>query len=87
MDLQQVIGGRTVLHIILQRRTENILILSVLWIRIRNKIYKLDPEPGPHQSAEVKPTCMEYEPILALFKGLRLFLKLGSESGSGSASG
>jgi hypothetical protein len=34
VGLQQVIGGWTVLHIILQRRTENIIILPVLWIRI-----------------------------------------------------
>jgi hypothetical protein len=56
-------------------------------IRIRIKIYKLDPEPDPdpHQFADVKPKCMEYEPILVLFKSLNLFLKL--ESGSGSASG
>jgi hypothetical protein len=34
--------------------------------------YKLDPEPDPdpHQFADDKPKCMEYEPILALFKGL-----------------
>jgi hypothetical protein len=46
----------------------------VLWIRIRKdphnriKIYNLDPEPDPnlHQFADVKPKCMEYEPILAL---------------------
>jgi hypothetical protein len=36
-------------------------------IRIRIKIFKLDPEP--HQFADVKPKCMEYEPILALFQG------------------
>ncbi len=40
-------------------------------IRIRIRIYKLDPEPEPdlHQFADVKPKCMEYEPILALSKG------------------
>ncbi len=40
-------------------------------IRIRITIYKLDPELDldPHQFADVKPKCMEYEPILALFKG------------------
>ncbi len=39
-------------------------------IRIRTKIiYKLDPEPDPdpHQFAEVKPKCMEYEPIFSTF--------------------
>jgi hypothetical protein len=51
-----------------------------IWIRI--KICKLDPEPDPdpHQFADVKPKCMEYEPILALFKGFSLFLKLGSDA-------
>jgi hypothetical protein len=40
-------------------------------IRIRIIIYRLDPEPDldPHQFADVKQKCMEYEPILALFKG------------------
>jgi hypothetical protein len=58
-------------------------------IRIRIKMYKLDPElgPHPHQFADAKPKCMEYAPILALFQGVEpLFLKLGSGSGSGSAS-
>jgi hypothetical protein len=57
-----------------------------LKIRIRIKIYTLDPEldPDPHQFADFKPKCMEYEPILELFKGLSLFLKLGSGSGSAS---
>jgi hypothetical protein len=36
-------------------------------IRIRIKIYKLDPKPDPHQSADDKPKCMEYETILAIF--------------------
>jgi hypothetical protein len=38
-------------------------------IRFRIKIHKLDPEsdPDPHQFANVRPKCMEYEPILALF--------------------
>jgi hypothetical protein len=33
--------------------------------RIRIKIYKLVPEPDsdPHQFTDVKPKCMEYEPI------------------------
>ncbi len=37
---------------------------------------KLDPEtdPDPHQFADVKPECMEYEPILALFKALSIYL-------------
>ncbi len=44
-------------------------------IRIPIKIYKLDPgpDPDPHQFADVKPKCMEYEPILALFQGLEPF--------------
>jgi hypothetical protein len=29
----------------------------------------LDPEPDPHQFADDKPECMEYEPNLALFQG------------------
>jgi hypothetical protein len=52
--------------------------LSMLLIRIRKdphhlgnldpyriciKIYKLDSEPDPHQFADVKSKCMEYEPI------------------------
>jgi hypothetical protein len=41
-------------------------------IRIRIKIYKLDPDP--HQFADVKPKCMEYEPVLALFQGFEIFL-------------
>ncbi len=61
-------------------------------IKIRNriKIYKLDTEldSDPHQFADFKPKCMEYEPILALFQGSENFcLKLGSQCGSGSASG
>jgi hypothetical protein len=46
-------------------------------IRIRIKIYNLDPgpDPDPRQFTDVKPKCMEYEPILALFKGLSLFLR------------
>ncbi len=45
-------------------------------IQIRIKIYKLDPEldPGPHQFADVKPKCIQYEPILALFQGFEPFL-------------
>jgi hypothetical protein len=35
-----------------------------IWIRI--KIYKLDPDPD--QFADVKPKCIEYAPILALFQ-------------------
>jgi hypothetical protein len=42
-------------------------------IRIRFKIYKLDSEPDPHQFADVKPKCMEYEPILVLFQGFEPF--------------
>ncbi len=53
-------------------------------IRIRIKMYKLDPDPDPdpHQFADVKPKCVEYEPILAFFQGFEPFLKLGSVSGS-----
>ncbi len=29
----------------------------------------LYPEPDPHQWADDKPKCKEYEPILALFQG------------------
>jgi hypothetical protein len=45
-------------------------------IRIRIKIYKLEAEvdPDPHQFADVKPKCMEYEPILALLQTFELFL-------------
>jgi hypothetical protein len=34
---------------------------------------KLDPEldPDPHQFADDKPKCMEFEPILALFHGFK----------------
>jgi hypothetical protein len=51
-------------------------------IQIRTQIYKLDPEPDPdaRQFVDVKPKCMEYEPILALFQGFEPFLKLGSGS-------
>jgi hypothetical protein len=33
------------------------------------KFFKLDPEmdPDPHQFADVKPKCMEYEPIFITF--------------------
>jgi hypothetical protein len=46
-------------------------------IRIRIKIFKLDPErdPDPHQFADVKPKCTEYEPILALFQGFEPLFK------------
>ncbi len=48
-----------------------------LKIRIRIKIYKLDPEPdpAPYKFADVKTKCVEFDPILALFMGLSLFLK------------
>jgi hypothetical protein len=36
-------------------------------IRIRIKIYKLDPDLDPHQFADFKPKRIEYEPYLALF--------------------
>jgi hypothetical protein len=29
-----------------------------------------DPDPDPLQFTDVKPKCMEFEPILALFQGL-----------------
>ena len=56
-------------------------------IRIRIKMFKLNPEqdPDPHQFVIVKPKCMEFEPILALLQGFDPFLKLGSGSGSGSS--
>jgi hypothetical protein len=71
--------------------------MAVLWIRIRMDLHhfgNLDPHPDshphkknqdsdPHQFADVKPKCMEYEPILALFQGFEPFF----ETGSGSASG
>jgi hypothetical protein len=46
-------------------------------IRIRIKIYNLDqePVPDPHQFADVKPKCMEYEPILALFQRFEPFIE------------
>jgi hypothetical protein len=46
-------------------------------IRFHIKIYKLDPEPDldPHQFADVKPKCMEYEPILAFFQGFEPFFE------------
>jgi hypothetical protein len=28
-----------------------------------------NPDSDPHQFADIKPNCMEYEPILALFQG------------------
>jgi hypothetical protein len=34
-----------------------------------NQSDKLDPKPDPHQFADDKPNCMEYEPILAIFQG------------------
>ncbi len=48
----------------------------MLWIRIRKDPHhfgNLDPEPD--QFADVKPKCMEYEPILAFFQGFELFFK------------
>jgi hypothetical protein len=48
--------------------------LHQIKIRICIKIYKLDPDTDPHQFADVKPKCMEYEPVLALFQGFELFL-------------
>jgi hypothetical protein len=46
-------------------------------IRICIKIYELDlgPDPDPHQFADVKPECMEYEPILAFFQGFEPFFE------------
>jgi hypothetical protein len=39
------------------------------------RINKPDPEPDqdPHQFADDKPKCMEYEPILTLFQGFEPF--------------
>jgi hypothetical protein len=61
--------------------------LHQIKIRIRIKMYTLDPEsdPDPHQFSDVKPKCMKYAPILALFHSFEPFLKLGF--GSGSTSG
>jgi hypothetical protein len=54
-------------------------------IQIRIKNFKPDPEPDPDRFSDVRPKCMEYEPILALFQGVEhCFLKLGSGSGSAS---
>ncbi len=33
----------------------------------------LDPDTDPHQFADVKPKCMEYEPILSLFQEFEPF--------------
>jgi hypothetical protein len=46
-----------------------------IWIHII--IHKLDPEPDSdlHQFADVKPKCMEYEPILALFQEFEPFFE------------
>ncbi len=43
-------------------------------VRIRIKICELDPQPDPNpqQFADVKPICMEYEPILAPFQGVHM---------------
>jgi hypothetical protein len=56
----------------------HIIKVTLICIRIRIKILKLDPERNPdaHQFAAVKPKCMEYEHF---FKDLSIFLKLGSE--------
>jgi hypothetical protein len=35
-----------------------------IWIRIKMML-----DPDPHQFADDKTKCMEYEPILALFQG------------------
>jgi hypothetical protein len=42
----------------------------VTWIRIRtnknpdpHQSDKLEPDPDPHQFADDKPKCMEYEPV------------------------
>jgi hypothetical protein len=44
-------------------------------ILIRIKIYKLDLEPDPHQFADVKPKCTEYEPILEFFQVFKPFFE------------
>jgi len=44
-------------------------------IQIRVKIYKLDLEPDPHQFADVKPKCTEYELILEFFQGFKPFFE------------
>jgi hypothetical protein len=58
---------------------ERATIFSLLFVRV------VDPDPDPHHFADVKPKCMEYEPILALFSRVWFFFKLVSGSGSASA--
>ncbi len=51
-----------------------------------HQIDQLDPEPDPHQFAEDKPKCLEYE--YNTFSRILAFIwKLGSGSGSRSALG
>jgi hypothetical protein len=70
---------------------KKVCLLTEFWIRIRILIrIRKDPhhfgnlDPDPHQFADVKPKCMKYEPILALFQGLEPFCEARI---SGSASG
>ncbi len=62
-------------------------IILITWIRIKKNLDpsprpdphqkdKLDPEPDPdpHLFADDKPKCIEYEPILARFKGFEPLL-------------
>ncbi len=44
-------------------------------ILIRIKIYKLNPnlDPHLHQLADVKPKCIEYEPVFIIFSSVRAF--------------
>jgi hypothetical protein len=33
----------------------------------------LDPDTDPHRFADVKPKCVEYEPVFTLFQGFEPF--------------
>jgi hypothetical protein len=46
------------------------------WIRISIKVISWPADPDPHQFADVKPKCMEYEPI---FKGFEAKAKSASK--------
>ncbi len=61
----------------LELSSDSVSAVQCCGIRIRIKIYKLDPEPNPdlHQFADVKLKCMEYAPILELFQGFEPFFE------------